>query len=157
VMLDKDGVATPSSSEGPLAAGQYWFQATYEGDANFTGSTSDCEPLTVSKGTPTTATTLHNASGDAVVANGTHVPFGSSLYDVATLSNGSGFPFTGSVTFEFYNNNNGNQPEGSTCSGEPVSTESKSVSGSTATSSTHSTLNAGNYAFDAKYAAGNDT
>jgi hypothetical protein len=42
-----NGVAHPSNSEGPLVAGAYSFQATYAGDGNFNGSTSACEPLTV--------------------------------------------------------------------------------------------------------------
>jgi uncharacterized repeat protein (TIGR01451 family) len=145
--LDANGIADPSSPEGPLAAGSYGFKATYVGDVNFVGSTGECEPLTVTKGTPTTATTLHNASSGAVVENGSHLPIQSGLYDVATLSGGSGFPFSGTVTFEFFNN--------STCTGTPASTQTGvSVSGSTAQSSTHSNLNAGNYAFDAKYVAG---
>ena len=148
-VLDSNGLADPSSSEGPLAAGSYGFRATYVGDSNFAGSTGDCEPLTVSKGTPTTATTLHNASGNGVVENGTHLPLGSGLYDVATLSNGSGFPFTGTVTFEFFTNSN--------CTGEPTQQTGVSIDGSTAQSSTHSSLNAGNYAFDARYVAGNDS
>src|SRR5262249_58201580 len=49
IALDASGVADPSSSEGPLAAGSYSFQAVYSGDDNYNGSTSACEPLTVGK------------------------------------------------------------------------------------------------------------
>jgi hypothetical protein len=42
-----NGVADPSTAEGPLAAGSYAFQATYNGDVNYTSKTSDCEPLTI--------------------------------------------------------------------------------------------------------------
>jgi uncharacterized repeat protein (TIGR01451 family) len=154
VALNGNGVASPSNTEGPLAAGSYSFQATYvSGDANFVGSTGQCEPLRVSKGTPTTATTLHNASGDAVVANGSHLPFGSKLYDVATLSNGTGFPFTGTVTFNFFTNSANSE---SPCSGTPVTQTGATINGSTAQSSTSVALNAGSYAFDAQYVAGND-
>ncbi len=153
VALNGNGVASPSTTEGPLAAGSYSFQATYSGDLNFLGSTGQCEPLTVSKGTPSTATTLHNASGDAVVANGSHLPFGSKLYDVATLSNGTGFPFTGTVTFEFFTNTANSE---SPCSGTPVTQTGATINGSTAQSATSASLNAGSYAFDAKYVAGND-
>jgi hypothetical protein len=41
------GVPPNSSTVGPPAAGTYAFQAVYSGDANYTGSTSLCEPLTV--------------------------------------------------------------------------------------------------------------
>jgi hypothetical protein len=42
------GVAHPSSSEGPLAAGSYSFQAHYNGeDPNYDPADSPCEPLTV--------------------------------------------------------------------------------------------------------------
>ena len=148
VALNGVGVADPSDSEGPLAAGQYGFQATYVGDTNFVGSTGACEPLTVDKGTPSTATQLHNSGTDAAFANGTHLPFGSGVFDVATVSNASGFDLTGSVTFQFFNNG--------TCTGEPVSSESKTPFSGTANSSSHDNLNAGSYSFNAQYLAGND-
>ena len=44
------GAPPNSNTQGPLAAGSYGFQATYSGDANYAGSTSTCEPLTVSTG-----------------------------------------------------------------------------------------------------------
>ncbi|MFH1229297.1 MAG: hypothetical protein V1678_02635 [Candidatus Aenigmatarchaeota archaeon] len=44
-----DGVAHPSDSEGPLAAGAYAFKASIAGDSNYLEDTSDCEPLTVNK------------------------------------------------------------------------------------------------------------
>ncbi len=45
--------ATSAPAEGPLTAGSYSFQATYNGDANYTGSTGACEPFTVSKANST--------------------------------------------------------------------------------------------------------
>ncbi len=47
VALDGLGVAHPSASFGPLTNGNYAFQATYGGDANYAGSTSACEPFQV--------------------------------------------------------------------------------------------------------------
>jgi uncharacterized repeat protein (TIGR01451 family) len=41
------GVAHPSQASGALAAGDYGFQAHYNGDDNFDPSTSPCEPFTV--------------------------------------------------------------------------------------------------------------
>ena len=146
--LDQNGVADGSSPEGPLAAGLYSFRASYAGDLNFVGSTGECEPLNVGKVTPSVVTTLHDASGDGVVANGTHLALGSGLYDVATLSNDGGFPFSGTVTFTFFGN--------STCTGEGSVQTGASVTGSTARSSTRPNLTAGNYAFNARYVAGDD-
>ena len=39
IVLDASGVAHPSSSEGPLGAGTYSFQAIYKGDDNYKTST----------------------------------------------------------------------------------------------------------------------
>ena len=55
------------------------------------------------KTTPTAATTLKNASGDATVADGAHLPLGSGVYDTASIGNAGGFPLTGTVTFKFFN------------------------------------------------------
>jgi hypothetical protein len=43
-----NGVADPSTAEGPLTPGSYSFDAVYNGDSNYTSSPiSDCEPLSV--------------------------------------------------------------------------------------------------------------
>ena len=52
VALDGSGVAHPSQTRGPLAAGAYSFRAHYGGDANYLAGDSACEPLTVSTATP---------------------------------------------------------------------------------------------------------
>ena len=132
-------------------AGDYYWQASYSGDSNNEAATSPClsEHLVVNKATPSAATTLHNAAGDAVVANGTHLPLGSSLYDVASLTGVDGIPFSGTVTFNFFKN--------AACTGEPFATQTgASITGSSATSSTRGPLGAGSYAFNATYVAGND-
>jgi hypothetical protein len=58
-----------SNTESNLAAGPYSFQATYSGDANYTGKTSDCEPFTVnaqvSQITPTQTTCTQFSTGTA--------------------------------------------------------------------------------------------
>src|SRR5262249_56361359 len=61
------GVAHPSSSEGPLAAGSYSFQASYGGDSNYNASTSDCEPLT-EIGRASWSERDRHGEGDSVVA-----------------------------------------------------------------------------------------
>ena len=55
------GIAHPSDSEGPLAAGSYSFQAYYVGDDNYEGASSLCEPFTVS----TLQIIKNTAGGDA--------------------------------------------------------------------------------------------
>ena len=44
------GTVPPSQGTGGLSAGDYGFQAVYTGDSNYSGSTSPCEPFTVSGG-----------------------------------------------------------------------------------------------------------
>src|SRR5437660_4548102 len=63
-------LAGGSSSEGPLAAGSYSFQAMYSGGSNYVGSTSDCELLTVNKAS-TTTTLLLTESYKAFYYDGT--------------------------------------------------------------------------------------
>ena len=55
----------------------------------------------VVKTVPAVSTELHNAAGGAVIPNGTHLPLGSSVYDVANLTDPNS-TFTGTVTFQFY-------------------------------------------------------
>ena len=47
VTLTGTGAVPKSNTEGPLAAGSYSFQAVYSGDSNYAGSTSPCEPFSV--------------------------------------------------------------------------------------------------------------
>ena len=43
------GVAHPSTSQGPLGAGDYSFKARYNGDANYNADDAPCEKVTVAK------------------------------------------------------------------------------------------------------------
>jgi hypothetical protein len=69
VTLDGAGNVPNSNTESTLAAGSYSFRATYSGDANYSGSTSACEPFKVigivSQITPTQTTCAQFASGTA--------------------------------------------------------------------------------------------
>src|SRR5689334_22987491 len=54
---------------------------------------------------PTTTTTLKNAADNSTIANGSSVPYGSSVYDTATLSNLiTGQTPTGKVQYTFFTN-----------------------------------------------------
>ena len=68
------GLAQNSSTQGPLAAGSYSFQAVYNGDLGVGGDNdpsgpSDCEPFTVSQATPT-APTITNIPTNAIWSSG---------------------------------------------------------------------------------------
>src|SRR5205814_2739621 len=68
------------------------------------GDTVVCTyPNTYVKTKPNIATTLKNASGGATIANGTHLPLGSGVFDTAQITNTGGFALTGTVTFKFFN------------------------------------------------------
>ena len=105
------GVPASSNPEGPLAAGSYGFEATYSGDTNYAGSTSTCEPLTISTGTSATATVITNAAGGAPVTG--PLPAGSSVIDTSIVTPtpaGTGVTPTGTVTYTFFT-------DATTCSG----------------------------------------
>ncbi len=108
------GVAHPSSSEGPLNAGSYSFQATYSGDSNYNGSTSACEPLTVNKA-PSTISTSQTIY----------------LQDRVTISATAGGTPTGGVLFELFG------PSDPSCSLAAAFSETKILDGSGSASTTN--------------------
>ena len=140
------GLPPNSSPEGPLVAGSYGFEATYSGDANYAGSTSTCEPLTISTGTSATATVITNAAGGAPVTG--PLPAGSSVFDTSTVTPtpaGTGFTPTGTVTYTFFT-------DATTCSGpDSTFTVTLNTNGSVPPSSPHGPLAAGSYSFQAVY------
>jgi uncharacterized repeat protein (TIGR01451 family) len=148
----ESGVApgTNSATKGPLGAGDYGFRAKYVAgsDPNYNDSSfSSCEPFSIGKGTPSSATTLKNAVGDATVADGTTLAINSSVYDTAQITAGDGLALTGTVTFDFFTNG--------TCSGTPENTQTGVAVG--AQSDATGALGAGDYGFRAMYVAGNDS
>jgi uncharacterized repeat protein (TIGR01451 family) len=133
---------TTSSPEGPLTAGSYSFSATYNGDANYQGSTGACEPLTVPRATTSTVTTVQLAG-----ATVTSVPLGSTVTDQATVSGtGAGTP-TGTVTFTFFANG--------TCTGSGSPAGTGTLAAGVANSGPEGPLSGGNDSFQATY--GGDT
>ncbi len=131
VALDGSGVAHPSNSEGPLAAGSYGFRASYSGDTNYDSSVGACEPLTINKVSPQISTTP-SAGG----------PVGTVLNDTATVSGGNS-P-TGSVTFKLY------APGDNSCQGPAVYTDTD-TSAPYATSPGYTSLVVGTYHWTADY------
>src|SRR5262249_30069320 len=108
VKLNPDGTVPASSLHESLAAGVYSFIAVYSGYRNYRGSTRAVEPLTVQQVTSSTATEIVDASGVPVTSP---VPPGTSVRDTATIGNQvSGFPATGTVTYEFFTTIDGTGP-----------------------------------------------
>lgn len=137
LMIGGGNAVPDSASVTPSPVGTFSFQASYGGDANNGSTSSTCEPLTVTKTTPSITTTI-NPSATITV--------GSSVTDQATLS--GGFPstgVTGSVTYAFFSNGS--------CSGTPTSTSTVTVSTSNSVpaSSSVTPASAGSFAFNATY------
>ena len=137
------GLPPNSTTQGPLAAGSYSFEAVYSGDTNYAGSTSTCEPFTVNQGTSDTATTVFDATTNAAWA-GTETT-GAHVYDTATVTPSAGFTPTGTVTYTFFTNG------GCTGTGSPAGTLTLNADGAVPNSDTQGPLAAGSYSFAAVY------
>lgn len=125
------GVIPNSASASPSGAGTYSFQAVYSGDANNNVGTSQCEPLTVNRASPTITTALSSQS----------ISVGSSVFDASTLA--SSFQAGGSVTYTFFSN---------ACTGTGTVVNTVQVtSGVVPNSSPTTPTSVGHYAFQATY------
>ena len=92
---ESTGVATQSNSVSFTAAGTVSWEAVFDGDSNNGTAASACEPLVVSKASPTVVTIL-NAS--AITVGGTD-------YDTSALSNFAPGGTSGTVTYTVYSDN----------------------------------------------------
>ncbi len=142
------GIAHPSDSQGPLAAGPHAFRAFYDGstDPNYGPDSlkSGCEPFTVDKADTTATTHVHNASHQDIT--NTAVSLGSKVHDNASVGDQVGsFVITGDITYHFYTNGN--------CPDESFSDETVAVGSE---SSETSALGAGDYAYLAEYSGDNN-
>jgi hypothetical protein len=128
VSLDASGKAG-SVSTGTLAAGSYYFMASYGGNSTYGSTASSPEPFSIAVQTPTLSTTPNVT--------------GLSSTDTATVSGTSGTP-TGSVTFTLYS--------GSFGSGTATGfSDTETLSGGSATSASTGTLAGGSYYFMITY------
>ena len=137
-------LGTQSSTEGPLPAGTYSFQATYSGDSNYTGSTSPCEPFSVGTASTSVATSVDDAATNS--AWGGSEVTGASAYDTSTV-NGEvgGIAPTGTVSYTYWNDADCGVSESSagTGAGSDLALGTQS--------STEGPLGAGSYSFEATY------
>jgi uncharacterized repeat protein (TIGR01451 family) len=134
------GVANPSDAFGPLAAGSYSFEATYNGDDNYKKSTGDCEPLTVTKADSSTVTQIHDAQDDVVTSVGS----GATVHDRAVVSGTTFGTPTGNVSFRWFTNG--------TCDGEGVAAGTVAlVNGVAHPSDEETPATPGSYSFQATY------
>src|SRR2546423_2949993 len=86
-----DGSVPASSTKSSLGAGDYAFQATYNGNDNYNAKTSACEPFSVGKATPTVTTTLSDSL----------IRVGDTIHDSATLSD-AGPNAGGTLEYRYY-------------------------------------------------------
>ena len=128
-----NGIVPSSAAQAFSSAGSFSWNAVYSGDANNSGATSSCEPLTVNKASPTITTTLSSNP----------IPAGGSVTDSATLS--GGFQASGTVTYTFFS--------GSACAGTgtAVGTPVTVTNGIVPGSASQTFPNAGSFSWNAAY------
>jgi hypothetical protein len=150
VYTQVDGSAPYATSPGytSIAAGVYHWTANYAGDANNNAASSGCaaEPVTISKLSSTTTTTIHNTAHGTVALNST-IANGSTVHDSATVT-GSGPTPTGDVDFTFFSGTGSN-----VCDAQSVAsgTDIALVAGIADPSTAQGPLGAGSYSFRASY------
>ncbi len=147
-------IGVASSAQGPLKAGSYAFQATYNGDSNYKASDpSACENFVVDQAQVTISTEIMK---NGVVVNGGDLPtvnIDTAVYDTAKIDGQvSGFPAGGKVTYKFFLGASCSGPLATALFNPPYGTEQVTVSGGLVPNSkTTSPLPAGTYSFRAIY------
>ena len=131
--LTAGSVTTPSYTTS--AVGTYNWVATHNGDANNTTVSTACgdETVTMAKASPTLTTAVDPASS---------VVTGTSVHDQATLTGGR-LNAGGTVTYNLYT--------GSTCTGSPAFTSTKTVNAGAVPASGSTAPAAGTYTWKASY------
>ena len=139
------GGTVPNSTEtAGLSAGDYSYQATYNGDSNYAGSTGACEPFTVDQAATTTSSTVKD--GTKTVDNTIHASLGDRTHDTSSVSSSNGsFSLAGTVTYYLYPTND--------CSGPATTSDSGNVNatGTADDSLLSNALAAGGYSYKAVY------
>ena len=131
--LDSNGQALNVLPEGPLGAGSYGYLAVYDGGNAYSGSTGDCEPLTVVPNSPDITTNLSSSAGNV----------GATVHDSATLS-GATSDAGGTVTYSVYSD--------SECSEKAADGGTVSVTNGSVPDSNAVTFNTpGTYYWQARY------
>jgi hypothetical protein len=142
-------VGTQSSTEATLAPGSYSFRASYNGDASHAGSTSPCEPFSVTAPPPgPTETSITTVVFDAVTKAaliGGNLAAGGSVYDTSTVTTGA----TGTVSYEFWANGDCGVSE------HVAGTDAGTALALGSHSNTEGPLTAGSYSFEADYTSDN--
>ncbi|MGH9169774.1 MAG: hypothetical protein ACRD0Z_02715, partial [Acidimicrobiales bacterium] len=138
------GNVPKSSTQGPLPAGSYSFDAAYSGNKRYAPSLSACEPFSVELAPSGVATTVFDAS-TGLAWSGTEAT-GASAYDTSAVSGeqGSIVP-SGTVTYSYFDNG--------TCAGTAAETGivTLTTTGTVPDSSTEGPLPEGSYSFQASY------
>ncbi len=137
--------ASYSNTWTPPAAGDYYWIASYAGDANNNAFTTSCgdanEVVTATKVTPTVLTSVHDASHGII----TNAMVGDVVHDYVFVSGIVGTP-TGSITLEFFDNG--------TCTAPALLTSDAltlTAGGVDATDFAQTVAAAGDYSFRASY------
>jgi hypothetical protein len=148
-----NGVVPHSPPTISLSAGDYSYEAVYNGDSHFDSSVGSCEPFSVDTVPSSTSTVLKDAAtGQPWTADETT---GARAFDTSTVSGGIvGFLPTGSVTYTLYDNGTCTAPEQVlTRAHAIISTQTVQLNsdGTVPNSANTAPLTPGNYSFDASY------
>ena len=145
------GTAESSSSTDPLHAGNFAFDASYEGDDDYNSDTSPCETVTVDPADTTTTTIVRDVDGNDATNGWGYPPF----HDEATVQgiDLDGFEPTGDVVFSLYNSTD--------CTGTPSdetvgAPSSEGANNSSIYESTPTALDPGYWCFQAEYMGSDD-